>query len=212
MKNGKALSSIFALLGALLLVGSVILCLTSLDASAKLIGTPKEAASCAEELMEAVAAGDFGAAGNLLYGQPDLGADREPADEAGKLIWNAFTDSISYEFTGECYATNSGLAQDVEVTTLDISSVTEALSEHVHALLTERMETAEEMSELYDEENNFREAVVMEVLLEAVEKALQENAQTVTREVTLNLIYRDGQWWVMPDQALLQAISGGVTG
>lgn len=96
------------------------------------------------------------------------------------------------------------------ITTLDISSVTGALTEHAHALLTARVEGAEEMTELYDEENNFREELVSEVLQEAVVQALAEDAQTVTYDVTLNLIYRDGQWWVVPDQALLDAISGGV--
>jgi len=30
----------------------------------------------------------------------------------------------------------------------------------------------------------------------------------ITREVTVKLINRDGKWWVVPDQALLQALSG----
>ena len=43
---------------------------------------------------------------------------------------------------------------------------------------------------------------------DAVTQALAEDAQTVTRNVTLSLIYQDGAWWVVPDQALLQTISG----
>ena len=39
-------------------------------------------------------------------------------------------------------------------------------------------------------------------------QALSEDAQTVTRDVTLGLIYQDGAWWVVPDQALLKIISG----
>ena len=52
--------------------------------------------------------------------------------------------------------------------------------------------------------------LVEEVLSQAVVQALAEDGQLVTRDVTLNLICRDGQWWAVPDQALLQAISGGV--
>ena len=48
------------------------------------------------------------------------------------------------------------------------------------------------------------------MLSQAVVQALAEDGQLVTRDVTLNLICRDGQWWAVPDQALLQAISGGV--
>lgn len=211
MKIAKFVSAVFGALGAVLMVGTVLLCLTSLNADVKVKKLPDAAVACTENLKTALESGDYVSAGNLMYGQPDLGADRDPADPAGVLVWDAFTDSISVFFGGECYATDSGLSRDMTVTTLDISSVTGALAEHAHALLTARVEGAEEMTELYDEENNFREELVNEVLQEAVVQALAEDAQTVTYDVTLNLIYRDGQWWVVPDQALLDAISGGVT-
>ena len=35
-------------------------------------------------------------------------------------------------------------------------------------------------------------------------------SQEAFTEQTQNLIYKDGQWWIMPEQTLLQAISGGV--
>ena len=50
--------------------------------------------------------------------------------------------------------------------------------------------------------------LVDQALNDAVTQALSEDAQTVTRDVTLGLIYQDGAWWVVPDQALLQIISG----
>ena len=50
----------------------------------------------------------------------------------------------------------------------------------------------------------------MDVLAEAVAQALKEEAKNVTVELTLNLIYRDGQWCIVADNALLDAISGGV--
>lgn len=210
MKIARFFAVIFGFLGTVLMLGSVVLCLVSLDEPVKLAETPAAAAACSEELMEAVAAGDYAAAANVIYGQPDLGVDREPADPAGVMIWDAFVDSISYEFKGPCYATDSGIARDAAITALDIPSVTEKLAQRAHALLTKRVETATDMAQLYDEENNFREDLVAEVLREAVVQALAEDGQLVTQDVTLNLIYRDGQWWAVPDQALLQAISGGV--
>ena len=119
--------------------------------------------------------------------------------------------SLSCEFRGSCYATDTGLARDAVITALDVSTVTEAVGEYAHALLTQRVETAEDMSELYDEEDNFRQDLVDAIVLEAVDQAIRENGQTASFDVTLSLIQRDGQWWVVPDQALLQAISGGLT-
>jgi hypothetical protein len=54
------------------------------------------------------------------------------------------------------------------------------------------------------------EDVVMAVLFEAAEDALAEDARTVTVSLTVNLKFRDGQWWIVSDTALLDAISGGI--
>lgn len=210
MKAARFFAVIFGLIGTVLMIGAVALCLVSLDEPAQIVETPAAAVACSEELMEAIADGDFAAAGDKLYGQPDLGADREPEDEMASMVWTAFVGSISYEFKGDCYATDSGIARDAVITALDVPSVTGSLSQRAHALLTAKVESATDMAELYDENNNFRTDLVEDVLGQALVQALAEDAQTVTRDVTLNLICRDGQWWVVPDQALLTAITGGV--
>lgn len=210
MKIAKFFSGLLGVIGIAVLVFTMVLAFVSLDAETVLLTPPGEALERAETMMDAVAAGDYASAGQLMYGQPDLGADREPADKVGQLVWDSFTDSISYEFVGECYATDSGISQNVSITCLELSSVMSNLKTRVNTLLNERIAQATEMSQLYDEENNFREDLVEEVLQQAVTAALQEDAQSVTREVTLSLAYREGQWWVVPDAALLNAISGGV--
>lgn len=210
MKIARIFSVFFGAVGAILMLGSIALCLISLDAPVKLLEVPSRAEDCCVEMMEALAAGDFAGASARMYGQPDLGVNAQPADAAGRLVWEAFTDSISYEFAGKCYALDSGIYVDATVTALEIPSVTENLSARAHTLLTARVEGAEDMSELYDEDNDFREELVEQVLQEALEQCLQEDARMVTRDVTLKMIQRDGAWWVVPDQALLQTISGGV--
>lgn len=50
----------------------------------------------------------------------------------------------------------------------------------------------------------------MEALQEAVKAALQEDAETVTVSLTVNLKYQNGTWWVVVDNALLDAFSGGI--
>ena len=40
-------------------------------------------------------------------------------------------------------------------------------------------------------------------------QALAEG-KTVTRDVKVKLVSRDGSWWVVPDQALLAVLSGGL--
>lgn len=210
MKIAKVFAVVSGALGTLLMAGAVVFCLFSLDAPVKMLEYPQEAMDRAGELAQAIETGDFAGAARVMYGQPDLGVDGEPEDEVGKLVWTAFLDSLSCEIQGECYASDAGIACDAVVRSLDISTVMEKLTERTHDLLTQRIEQATDMDELYDEENNFRQELIDQVLREAVEQAIREDGQVVSRDVTMVLVCQDGQWWVVPDRALLQAISGGL--
>lgn len=212
MKLSKLFSGIFGLAGGVLAVLAVLVSLSALDASPVLLAAPEDALAQSEAMMEAITQGDFAQAGQKMQGQPDLGADREPADEVGAMIWNAFVDSIRYEFTGECYATDSGVARDVTIETLDISSVTASLRQRSQSLLNQRVAEAEDVEQIYDDNGDYREDFVMEVLHDAARQALEEDAVSTSKEITLNLVYQQEQWWVVPDAALLSAISGGIAG
>lgn len=210
MKFSKLMAVLFGLLGIALAVVSVQLGFRALDAQPQLVRAPEAARVQAEAMLDAVCQGDFASAGQMLQGQPSLGADRAAGDASGELVWEAFMDSLSYEFLSECYATDSGVAWDVRLTALDISSVTDALRDRSQALLAQRVAEAEDVTQVYDENNDYREDFVMEVLLDAVTAALEEDASYITKDITLNLVYRQGQWWIVPEDALLDAISGGI--
>ena len=206
----KILGVILVLVGLIAAASGIFLSFAAMNTEPVLVAEPVEATQKVAELMDAVVACDYEKASSLIYGNPALGLDREPADQAGIMLWDAFTKSQSYELKGGCTAVESGLVQQVVFTYLDMTSVTANLGERSQAMLVERIEAAEDIDEIYDENNEYREDVVMEVLEEAVAKALKEDAQNVTVELTVNLIFRDGQWWIVADNALLNAISGGV--
>ena len=52
----------------------------------------------------------------------------------------------------------------------------------------------------------------MEVLYEAAEVALAEKATYIEEEFVVNLAYRGDRWWVVLDDGLLSAITGGLAG
>lgn len=207
MKMSKFFAGVFGVLGVLLMTGTVMLCLMSRNAQPRMLESPEAASAQAQRMMDALCAGDYDTAGSCMYGQPDLGAG-EPEDEVSRLLWDAFTDSLSYEFTGVCSVTDAGLTRKAAVTALDVTKVTQSVPQRARALLEQQAEAAASPAEIYDEHNAYREELVNQALLDAAKQALDESAETVTRDVTLNLIYRDGAWWVVPDQALLQIISG----
>ena len=212
MRKIQTLSLFFAVIGLCVLAVTAVFCLTFLNSPPIMVNVPDAALECSETLMEAIRTGDYDTASACLSGQPDLGLDREPEDETGKLLWKTFTESFQYEFTGECYATSTGVAHTVMITTLDLSKISSKLSQRLDDLLNVKMTTSTNMSEVYDEKGNFRQELIQQLLLQALSEILEEDAATVTRGVSLNLVYEYGKWQVALDPALLQAISGGVAG
>ena len=206
----RIIGFLFALAGIAVSVFTVRLCMKNLDSIPVLLAPVQEAQDQATALMDAVAAGDYEAVGALILGTPELGVDRDPADPAGQMIWAAFMESYEYELVGECYATDSGVAQNVRVSYLDMDSVTANLRSRSQTLLEARVSMAEDVSEIYDENNDYREDFVMQVLRDAVTDALAEDAEMTGMEFTLNMVYQNGTWVVVSDPALMAAVSGGI--
>ena len=210
MKISKLIAGLFGVAGVCAAGLCVALSFQNRNASPVLVEEPAAAREQVVAMMDAVSANDYAGASAVIQGNPVFGADREPADAVSGLIWDAFVDSIQYELVGEMYATDSGVAQNITVTTLDISSVTANLVDRAQAVLTQRIEDAENLDEIYDANNEYREDVVMDALKEAVTMALKEDAKQTSVELTLNLIYRNKQWWVVSNSQLINAISGGI--
>ena len=210
MKLSRVIGALFGVAGVCAAALCVHLAFDKMHASPELVEQPESARGQVEILMEAVSNNDYATAGSVIQGNPVFGADREPADRVSALIWDAFVESVSYELVGELYATDSGVALDIMISALDIDSVTVNLRQRAQTLLEQRIAEAEDTDQIYDENNEYREDFVMGALRDAAKDALREDADTISWEITLNLIYEDGQWWVMPESQLLQAISGGI--
>ena len=210
MKIAKFFAGIFGSLGTVLLVGSIGLCLFSLNAPVRMDQIPAGAVECADTLADAVAQKDFEALEACIYGQPELGLTGEPEDALAGMVWELMGQNLEFSWNGECYLKDASLCRDATVRYLDAASVTEKLPARAHALLTHRVEEATDMVQLYDDGGEFRQDLVEQVLQEAMDQACREDAEIVTADVTVELVHRDGQWWAVPGEALLTALSGGL--
>lgn len=208
MKIARFFAVIFAVIGCLLLVGSMGLCLLSRDAQVRILEIPQGAVECSDAFADALDSGDLAAAAQLMYGQPDLGVGGEISDPETAMVWEAFLEEMSFSFTGKCYAVENGFARDGSVAVMDIASVTRKLPERAQSLVNQKIASAEELEEIYDEEGHFHQELAAEILRTALQQSLSQDADRIHRDVTVKLVNRDGAWWVVPDQALLQAISG----
>lgn len=210
MKNTKQLSTLFALLGVILLIATVALSFATRNTPTLLVRTSPKATQCTQDFMDAIECEDYAAAGALLAGQPQL----DPASESGSalsdLLWEAYHSTFSYEFTSECYATETGLCRDVRITALDIPAVASILEERTPKLLEQRVATTDG-NLVYDENNNYREDFVMDVLHDCTASILAKEQPCTSWDITLHLDFQDGQWQILPEPVLLNVISGSMS-
>lgn len=211
MKTRRTLSRVLLILGSILAVCTVAAAFRARSAQPVMRHSPQAAEQRAEAMMAAVCSGDYQAASRMLYGTPSLGEIPQDASPSAFLIWDAFLKSLAYEFPGTCYVTEDGVTLDVKVGFLDVNAALEGLDVRTEKLLDQHIQAAEDSSQLYDEDNNFRQELIEEVLTTAVFQALGE--ETVIREKTISLrmVFSEDQWWVMPDKELLEVLSGSVT-
>lgn len=200
MKIKCTIAYLFAILTALFIALTAGIIIRFQDTVPMLVSVPEEAARQVDDLMKAVCNGDFEQAQSMLYGTPDLGMDRRPEHPVGEMIWDAYLDSFDYVLEGDLYATEHGLAQNVKMISLERDTLTEKLAIRAKELLNEKVNAAQDMSELYDSDNEFREDLVSQVLWEAAQQALEEDIRYTYQIMKLSLIYRDGQWWVEPKE------------
>ena len=119
----RIMRSVSALLAAVCAAGGIYAAMAFRGAPPVLLDPPRQAREQAEGLMDALCQGDFELAETMLYGSWELGLDRQPADPVGKILWNAYLDSLDYRLCGELYADETGLVQDAELLTLDLGAV-----------------------------------------------------------------------------------------
>lgn len=202
-------SRVFAAVGAVLTAGILWVCTARQDAAAWVVGTPDGAAECVEAFAQELNRGDLEAASAFLLDMPNLTIPGEARDETGMQLWNAYVDSLECTPAGECFPVSTGIAEKIQLYRMDLPGAAGALQERTQSLLAERVEAAEDMTEVYTEDHNYRPDFLSRLLQDAAAEAIAA-APRLEQELTLRLLLRDGRWVVVPDAALLEVLSGGI--
>lgn len=208
MKNAKFLSIFFAVI-AVVMIAATAVGYVCFHRQPPMLQTPIEDAEARTEmLMEAICSGDYAAAGESLYGKPELQWDQETAAWLSTRLWQAYGESMSYAFSGSCYATGSGIYRDVTITALDVPALSPKIQERFDLLLEPYLTVSRYDSEIYDENGVLLQDFTADILHQAVEQILLEENASVDYQITLELTFQDGQWWVVPEQPLIDIIAG----
>ena len=107
-----------------------------------------------------------------------------------------------------CYSEGTSIYQTAQVTCMDIGQTLSGLGQRAGALLTQKLDEQEDPTALLGEDGQIPQTLRDEIRMQALQEALAE-PETMTAQITFQLIEQDGQWWVLPDQALLDVLSGG---
>ena len=209
MKISKLASAMFFAAGTVLLVGSVVMSFAALSRPAKAVKPTQEANACAQSVLSALDDGDLSKVEEYFYGKPTLGLEREPATAEGKQIWNAYRDSIAVTTDGYCYGEGTNIYQTAKVTAMDITGTLSQWDKGAGELLKQKIDAAEDPAVLLDEGGDVPQTLKDELRGQALTQALAD-AKTVTTQIPFQLIEKDGQWWAVPDQAMLDVLSGGL--
>lgn len=209
MKISKLASAVFAVVGTVLLVGSIGASFFALSKPAKAVKPTEEANVFAQSVLNALDSGDFGAVEGYLYGKPSLGLDREPSVTEGRELWNAYRSSMEVTMDERCYGEGTNIYQTARVTCMDIAQTLSGLYRRAGELLKNKLDAQEDYTALLGEDGQIPQTLRDELRTQALREALAE-PKTMTTQITFQLIEKDGQWWVVPDQAMLDILSGGV--
>ncbi len=167
------------------------------------------AGETAAAFLQEISQGELDLAGEKLLGTPKLSGPEEDEKDPAWLLWNYYYSHMTCTPQGELYA-GRGLRQDAVVSAPDLNAITERIGALAPGILQQRIESAEDVSEIYDETNSYRQELTDWVLLEATCRALAEPVTPKEQTLSLQLVYDGGQWKVRPDQALLELLSGGL--
>lgn len=205
----KLLSFLFTFLGVALLAGTAILAFLGRTMPVALPYVPVEAQKEAKAFAVEINEGNLESLKNRIYGTPEL--EGEFDNPVLTVLWEAYRESFSWDFTGAWYASDSGLRCDASVTVLDIPTLLPQVDNVYQDLLPQK---AEELAaeQVYGEDGGYDADFVLQVLADATRQVLESSQPQVQREMTLTMICRDGNWYVRPDSALLELFSGSFTG
>ena len=100
--------------------------------------------------------------------------------ELGELARSSF----SYQILSSQAVKNEGVANDVSVTWLNVTALTEGMEEEIQQILTQELETAASSAEIYDEDLNYRQDVLDRVFAQVLAGRM-ENAEAYIQTDTI---------------------------
>lgn len=204
----KTSSIALSIMGFLSIIAGIIAIYWGLQAEPVILREPEKGRQCAEGFLKAINDGSLAEAAGYLPDPSVLGEVPEDADPIAALIWDTYRTKLNAELVSGLYTTADGLCMDMELTALDVDDAVEKIGALAVKRMQERVAAASDMSELYGDDGQYHSELVDDVLQQAALETLMCDLPTVTTSITLHLTQSGKVWKVVPDQTLINVLSG----
>ncbi len=155
--------------------------------------------------------GNYPLAYSCLSDYATLGLEQEPETAEAKLIYEAIRSSYSYSLNGESRISGREAEQDVTFSSLNLRKTEDAVAGRVDGILEEMVAVMPE-SEVYDGNGGYLTSLTDAVYAEALSAALQDTSGlTEETALVITLKYTGGEWKIVTDRALMNALVGGAS-
>lgn len=206
VKNTRKAVLPFFILTLIFSLLTLLVCLRK-DAPVRIVGSVPDPRECCDAFFEALNEGDYNAASACC--NPALPSETVPEEGEATELYALLRKSWQGRTAGEAVIEGSSIRVPAVMTVTDIGSLYGGVKEDINVLLAEYVEEARLSSDVYNEDGSYRDEVVRRAWEEAL-SARRERAQeySAERELMLTLRYAEREWRIVPDEALLSALSG----
>ena len=138
-----------------------------------------------------------------------------PDDDISAAYYDVLKNGFTYEYTGEMSVDGLSASIPVRITYSDLDAVVRMSEENLGREL-DMIVQSHARRDVYGEDDSYENWVIEEAYTAASEKAVYALSSPVpsriSRDLNLELNYRDGGWHIEPSEDLLNVLGAGVCG
>ena len=199
----------WAVLSVLLAGLALLLCVIGSTAGPLYARSGGDPAQTVAKFYDAVLAGDYPTAYSCLSDYTGLGLETEPAGDNAVKIYAALRESYDYALSGTAKVDGMSAVQNVRFRYLDLSSLEASVEDGMQRNI-EKAARDEPADQVYDENNKYLPAVAEKAYSDALTSVLSHASSYYTASVIeVELTYTDGQWLIVTNRDMLNALMGG---
>lgn len=211
MKKRRILAAFFGILAAAGAAVTLMLALTARGRQTMMLKEDPRVMTCAQNFLDKLCGMDLEGASAELLGAPELNMVSDQ-DGVKKILWDRYWGELEATLEGKPYAQGSFLTVNARITYPDMDAVIRQMGELTQTRLRQRVDEAENVSEVYNTDGGYRQEILDEVLVQAARTAAEQTTVVCEKSIALKLAYDGEDWKIIPGKELRSLLSGDLDG